>query len=80
VISDVIQNPARAEDLERVKTQLIAERSTPGQSANAGALVGGALTTASASMTSAAGRIASVPSPPNRSVTRRRNGSTRSVR
>jgi zinc protease len=25
VISDVIQNPARAEDLERVKTQLIAE-------------------------------------------------------
>ena len=25
VIADVIQNPARAEDLERVKTQLIAE-------------------------------------------------------
>ena len=82
VIADLAQNPIRAEDLERVKTQLIAEAIyAQDNQATLARWYGGALTIGpERSRTSGAGRTASAPSPPSRFATPRRNGWTRSAR
>jgi len=80
VISDIGQNAVRAEDLERVKTQLIAEAIyAQDNQATLARWYGGALTTGLSieDIRSWPGRIR--PSPPSRYARPRKNGSTRNV-
>ena len=80
VIAELSTNPARAEDLERVKTQLIAEAVyAQDNQATMARWYGGALTSGLSIDDIRAGRTGFAPSPPNRSAPPPQNGWTRSV-